>query len=813
MGVTGTNAYTWVDQTVYVNDVPANQLKKWIGIEGERFRNPVMRLFHTELEAVYEEKNRSLDNDNFKTYQALLAGLFQKHTYGTQTTIGTIQHLKNPSLKKIKEYLSNYYVPNNMAVCIAGDIQPDSTIRWINHSMGKWVNKPVNAPVMAIENAIATPVVKTVMGPFPESLMMGFRLAGASSKDADLVSILTKILFNGKAGLIDLDLIQKQKVLSARSETLILNDYSAHLFTGEPKQGQKLEEVKDLLLAEIDKIKKGNFPDWMLTAILNNMKLDQIHKYETNEGRVGDYVDAFINTISWKEYVNHMNSLAKITKEDVIAFANKNYGNNYVLVYKRTGEDTTVEKVEKPAINPVETNRNEQSPYVKNLLNTPSGKIKPVFVDYVKDIQKGMVKKNVPILYTPNKESKTFAMYYIVDMGSNHNKKLPLAIDYLPYLGTSLYTPEQLQQEFYKLACSFGVFNSAEQCYISLSGLSDNFEQATRLFENLLSDAKPNPEALTNFIQDVLKKRSDAKLDKDAILDAQIEYAKYGAKSHFTHVLSDKELNVLKAEELISILKSLTSYEHRILYYGSAPLNEVITSLGGLHKSPEKLSPLPAETKFEELPTPVNKIFAVDYDMAQAKVTLLSKSEMYYKALTPAIQLFNQYFGGNMSSILFQELRESKALAYSVGGMYGEAKRIDKNNYMLAYIGTQADKLPEAMEGLMGLMKSMPESELAFESAQKALLEDIRSTRITKADILFNYEEAKRLGLDHDIRMDVYNQVQSMKLDAVKRFHSEHVSHKQYHIALLGNKKLIDEKVMQQYGTIQWLSLEELFGY
>ena len=813
IGATGTNAYTWVDQTVYINDVPTSQLKKWISIEGERFRNPVMRIFHTELEAVYEEKNRSLDNDMSKSYEALFSGLWQKHTYGTQTTIGTIEHLKNPSLKKIKEYLYKYYVPNNMAICIAGDLNPDSTIKWINQSMGAWPSKPVNPPTLAVESPITAPIVKTVTGPFPETMMMGFRFPGANTKEADLLELMNKILYNQKAGLIDLDLIQKQKVLNAGCEIMICNDYSAHVFSADPKEGQKLEDLKDLLLAEIEKVKKGEFPDWLLTAIINNMKLEKIKSYESNTGRTDDYVSAFINGTPWSDYVNHITTLSKITKQEIIDFANKYYNNNYVIVYKRTGQDTTVEKVEKPAINPVETNRNEQSAFVKKITNTPAEKVEPVFVDYNKDIQKGIVKKNVPVLYTPNNESKTFTMYYILDMGSNHNKKLPLAINYLPYLGNSSYTPEQIQQEFYKLACSFGVFNSEDQCYLYLNGLTENFEKATALFENLLSDAKPNPDALKNLVSDILKTRNDAKLDKNAILTAEFSYAKYGPVSPATNILSEKELKALQPEELISILKSLTSYDHRILYYGSTKLNDLIAQLNRLHKSPETLKALPAETKFEELPTPVNKVYAIDYDMAQAEIMLVSKSEMYYKMLTPSIKLFNEYFGGNMSSIMFQELRESKALAYSVYASYLEAKRIEKSNYIQAYIGTQADKLPEAMEGLMSLMKSMPESELAFDAAQKAVLENIRSSRITKTAILFNYEQAKKLKLDHDIRKDIYEQVQHMKLDVVKRFHSEHISNKAYNIIVLGNKKLLNEQVLQKYGPIKWLTLEEVFGY
>ena len=131
LGAKGTNAYTSFEKTVYINDIPSNQLEKWLKLEAERFRFPVFRLFHTELEAVYEEKNRSLDSDGSKLFESLFDGLFPKHQYGQQTTIGTIEHLKNPSLTEIRKYFNKYYVPNNMALCLSGDFDYDETIRLI----------------------------------------------------------------------------------------------------------------------------------------------------------------------------------------------------------------------------------------------------------------------------------------------------------------------------------------------------------------------------------------------------------------------------------------------------------------------------------------------------------------------------------------------------------------------------------------------------------------------------------------------------------------------------------------------------------
>ena len=813
IGAKGTNAYTWLEQTVYVNDIPSNQLDNWTTIEAERFRNPVMRLFHTELEAVYEEKNRGLDNDGEKAWEALFAGLFPHNTYGSQTTIGTIEHLKNPSLTKIKEYFNTYYVPNNMAICLSGDFDPDATILMINQKFGTWKQKPIPDFHPIIEPAIAQPVIKRVVGPDAENIMIGYRFAGVGSKDADMIKIISKILYNGKAGLIDLNLNQQQKVLDANSDDMEFKDYSAHVLSGSPKQGQSLEEVQKLLFNQIDKIKKGDFPDWLLSAIITDMKYGQTKTYENNSARADAFVGAFVTGQDWKDKVATLDRLSKITKPEIMDFANKNYLNNYVVVYKSTGEDKTVQKVEKPKITPVEVNRNDMSPFVKNIINAPTHKIEPVFIDYDKDIQKLTIKGGIPVLYTPNTENKTFDMYYVFDMGTNNNKKYSVAVNYLKYLGYKKSSAAEVQQQFYQLGCSYDVFVGEEQIWVSLKGLTENFQAATTIFEDLLANAQPNPDALKSMIADILKKRADAKLSKDEILyGALFPYGKYGKNSPYRNILAQAELNALQPAELIGLLKNLTSFEHHILYYGSNSDKELVSILKTVHQTPEKLLPVPPAVKYRAAEEN-NNVYVVDYDMKQAEIIMISKDGMFDKANKPVVSLFNEYFGGGMSSVVFQEMRESKALAYSVYSAYQTPKKIEDNNFVFSYIGTQADKLPEAMSGMVELINKMPESENNFKACKEEIIQSIRSERITKAAILFNYEAAKKLGLDYDIRKDVFEKVPKMTLNDIKVFEAAHVKDKKYTTLVLGKKDGLDIKTLGMYGKVSYLSLEDIFGY
>ena len=388
MGAQGTNAFTSFEQTVYTDDVPANALDKYIAVQAERFRNPVLRIFHTELEAVYEEKNRSLDNDGRLVLETLLANLFKKHNYGQQTTIGTVEHLKNPSLIEIRKYFNTYYVPNNMAVILSGDFNPDHAIAKIDKAFSYMKEKPVPEYTFAPEDAITSPVIKEVVGPDAESVTIAFRLPSNQDKDAALANLVGSILTNGKAGLIDLNLVKKQKLLKASAYSYLLVDHGLLYISASPSQGQSLEDVKKLVLNEIENLKKGNFDDDLIPSIVNNIKKHKIQQTESYGDRAYMLMDAFTGKLNWRDQVAYVNDLSKVTKKDIMDFANKYFGNNYVAVLKHKGERTDIEKIEKPTITPVETNADKQSAFVKMINQMPSTPVAPVFLDYNKDLQR-----------------------------------------------------------------------------------------------------------------------------------------------------------------------------------------------------------------------------------------------------------------------------------------------------------------------------------------------------------------------------------------------------------------------------------------
>lgn len=813
LGAKGTNAFTWVEQTVYVNDIPSNELEKWLIVESERFREVVLRLFHTELETVYEEFNRSQDSDHSRAYQAFYKALFPTHPYGTQPTIGLGEHLKNPSMVNIYRYFNTYYVPNNMAICLSGDLDFDKTIALVEKYFGDYPSREIPELKFEPQPEFTEPQIIEVFGPQPEHLFLGFRMEGANTYDALILKLINGILSNGQAGLIDLNIMQKQKALNAEAYLDINVDYSVHGFYGEPREGQTLEELKSILLAQLDSIKQGKFDDWLLTAVIKNMKLEQTREYEQNSHRAYAFVHSFITNVPWSKVVRQINEMEKITKEDIIRFANQKYKDNYVVVYKRHGEAKDVMKVEKPPITPVALNRDDQSAFAARFDSISSERITPLFVDYQKQIHTSEV-NGVPFSYVKNQLNDLFELHYLLDMGSDHDKQLELAIKYLPYLGTDRYTAEELKKEFFKLGLSFDINTSRDKVYITLKGLQESFEEGVKLFEHILSSVNPDKQAYADLVEGILKQRADAKKEKWTILfSAMYDYGKYGSLSPFTHILSAKELKTIDPATLVEKIKSLMQYKHRIFYYGSAEEEIIKKQLATSHTISLPLKEYPDPVKFVELDMTDNKVYFINYDMVQTEMLMLSKVQLFNKNIIPASSLFNEYFGSGLSSIVFQEIREAKALAYSAYATYALARKKDESDYVYAYIGTQADKLKDATIAMNELMNNMPEAETQFHAAKDAALKKIESERITGTQIFWSYERAKNRGLDYDIRKDIYEKIPGMTMADLRNFFDQYIKGKKYTYLVLGKRQSIDFGTLRSLGKVEELTLEKVFGY
>lgn len=821
IGASGSNAYTSNDVTCYHEDLPANQIDNYFHIQSERFKDPVFRLFHTELEAVYEEKNMSMTRDMSKEFEALSAMLFPTHPYGTQTTIGTQEHLKNPSLINIQNYFDHWYVPGNVAICVSGDFEPDQLVAVIEKYFGDWQAKGVNSnhPAQLTfdpQSPIAHPDSCEVWGQEAENVMMAWRFDGASSLQIDTLDLAVSILSNGEAGLFDLDLNQKQQVLTAGAMTETMNDYSMVIAYGMPLPGQSLDEVRSLLLSELDKLAKGEWDESLLQSVLTEKKLNYQHALENNESRAAMLTEAFINGIDWKQEVQSLERQSRLSKQDVMGFVARNMtADNYVFANKRQGDDPNIQRIEKPVITPVESNRDAKSAFLTAIEENVPADIEPAFIDYSSAVVKQQTANGLELLYKKNETNQLMDYNYVWKMGSDADKLLPIVCSYAEYLGTSKMSPEEVKSAFYALGCSFRLSCSRQNFYASVEGLNENLAQAVDLLEQVLADAQPDDETFAAFIQMLIKERQDAKLNQGSCFRALVTYATYGDEYVKAHTLSDAELKALTAQQITDLLHGLSGLRHRVIYYGPSTADEVGLIAAQHHTVAETLAEAPANKTWPVLPTPEDVVYLAPYKANNTYMTQVSCLDKKYDTTwEPAVTLYNEYFGSSMNAIVFQEMRETRGLAYSASAALASPSNLDDSYRMHTMIATQNDKLPEAIAHFNEILDEMPESEPAFQNAKSALLSRFRTERTVRSSILWTYiDQVEKYALAEDPDKTIFDGIQDMTLADIVKFQQEHVRDIHYSYCVLGNPVQLDRNSLQSCGKILQLTTDQIFGY
>jgi predicted Zn-dependent peptidase len=472
-------------------------------------------------------------------------------------------------------------------------------------------------------------------------------------------------------------------------------------------------------------------------------------------------------------------------------------------------------KVDKPEITPVEVNREGISDFAGAFLAKETPDIEPRFIDFSRVFQKSALSEHVGLRVVNDRHSKVFRLHYCFDMGKTAERRLALAASYLSYLGTSRFSPGQVQQEFYRLGLSFSASCQDDCFFLTLEGLSESFDQGVSLLGHLISDARPNAEALANLVADILLRRENEKSDKRVILSkAMASYAKYGPRSPFSDRIPAARLAEIKPEELTDMIRGLFAYKHDVLYCGPGTARSVGAVIKKYHpKDAGTLALLKAE-KYPEKGVKKDRVLFVHFPMIQAELLLLSKG-------TPGFNLeeyvfnewYNQYFGYGLSSIVFQEIRESKALAYSAYAHAGSPTRKNRAHWLQAYVGTQPDKLREAIEAFQSIMENMPVSLAQMETARQSVMKQIAASRIIRSDIFWTWRGNRDRGFrNRDLRRDIYEAMMNATPEDLIRFHDERVKGRKYTWLVLGDRNNLDFEYLGKIGKVTELKPEEIFG-
>lgn len=836
------NAHTWIDETVYKVELPSGCLEHWAMLESDRFSTPIFRLFPTELETVYEEKNRAMDNRERVLMETINKFLFPDHPYGTQTTLGEPEHLKNPSIWNIKNFFEQWYVPENISIGISGDIKIQETIEIIakyfsdlrkDKKKDENIKDNIQAEVKIVDesNKICSPVSGYCYEPLKErtlieiqfegepAVMLAFRTVPKLHPDSDKIILIDMILDNAVAGLINLNLTQKQKVRRAGSFIMQLNDLGVEYLFGVPKEGQSLEEVEQLLLEQVKLLCEGAFEDWLLPAIVTDFRKIKERARETNEGRVGELTDAFIAHEDWQEHLRRIERLGKITKDEIIITARKYFSQGYVAGYRRDGK-REIEYVPKPKLTPLKIDSTKLSSFAQQILSLPVMETQPVFLKKGKDYIHLPQKEGLDFWFCKNPLNKIFSFEIRIDVGNYHNPKIPIALRLLEKSGTRYLSAEDLKKEWYKLGAEFGVRSTNNEVIISLNGFDDRFKETMNLLMEVMFYPQVEKDVLEELKAIILAQRADAKKDPEEVMKALVQFNRLDTQSPYLNLLPEEELKKLSVEELQDITKNLLNYKHHVFYSGTLNHKELVKFYKSYIKEELKKKDKKKQLRLEDTPPYVylksrkpagTQLYVLDKDTTQASVRIEFGLEESTIEEEPIIEVFNAYFSGGMAGVVFQELRESRALAYVAGAQYIGGYKKGDEDLMVGVVQTQPDKLKEALECFLQLFDNLPVSEERFRFAKDSVINDYQTDKTPFRNILGRVYGWYLHGIEKDPRKQWYQSLQTITLDDLISFHKTKIQSNVRLISIVLTTNRINIDDLMKFGSIRTVSIDEIF--
>lgn len=793
IGADAINAHTSFDETVYKVRIPSNQLEKWAKIESQRFMDPVFRLFQHELETVYEEKNRSIDNAGSLLYWKTFAKIFPNHPY-ENTILGKKEHLKNPSIKNIKKYFDNYYNPNNIAIVMCGDLEVDTTLEIIKKYFSEWKNNQQQQENISPVTKIKGIVQEQFNYPDSEAITIAFQTVANDNDDVSALEIFDMLLANSKAGLLDI-LKKKKKVYQVGAFPMILNDAGTQIFYGEPKKGQTLEQVKELIFDQIKKIQKGDFDEKLLQGVVNDFILDREENVNNLFKQVEWVRDSFINGKSWQWEIDKINRYKKITKQDIIRVANQYFGEDYVEVIRKKGE-YKVKKIAKPKIPTLDITNKGSSPFALSVekMETSSIQLKAVDFDNLYQEQEVfLAKQKIGKLRHYKTDKNIFSLKYIFPHGKRDNFYYSLLFKYLEVADKEGMTLKQFEQKLYFLGISLEVELTDNETIIELFGLTENFEKGIDLLNGYFSPVWDS-ENVSKVVDATLKKRQIGFENKDTMRSAMVYYSRYGQDSPFFQCLSTSELKKVNQENIKNSLKDFFTTKDLLIEYTGKDSLKKITSEN------EKViaSNFSSDDKQKIIFRSENR-YAQPKQYSQPEIHFLNKKGLSQSSIAMGFveeknnsndeaiyNLFNEYFDGSMGSIVFEEVRSLRALAYSVFARFFYQQEQEKDIIFFSRMGTQIDKSKEASQVLLDLIKNPPIIEEKFRVAKQALLSKYNTSRILDESLLSTIRAWQKKGfVNQDPRVLFLEKINNYQIKDIKKFVKEKLKNQNLIINIL----------------------------
>ena len=809
MGGTGLNAGTAYDQTMYFNSFPSNQLGKWMDVYAERFRYPVFRLFQSELETVYEEKNMYGDEpiEAFKEY--FFKEIFGEHPYG-RPIIGLTEHLKNPQTSKMREFFNTYYVANNMTLILVGDINIEEAEKMAAEKFGNWRSGEIPAQPEFTLPTFDGPTVREVRLTPVRMGVLAWKGVKVSDPDYLPLSIACSIFSNGETGLMDKDMLDGNIMLAALMP-LSLEDYGANIVLYVPKLiGQSHEDAESYIMASLDKLKKGEFSDDLFEAIRVEALKDREKELESISSLSSLFLELEQRGMTYDEYLAETERIKTITKDEIVAIANKYFDNNYLDIRSKMGFPEK-DKVDKPNWKPIEAkNTDAKSDFAKMIEAEEVPAVTPQVIDFKEDVKIDKINDCYTMISTKNPYNDIFSLTITHNYGTIDNPDLNRAISYFEMQGTEKRSFEELSLELQKLGASIYISASQSTTNVVIEGFEKDLDRILELCEEKLSNPA-NDEKKIKIIYDG-EKMSEETMKEDASewAEAVRQYALYGEKSSYLVDTPLKQWKKRSGEELLNEVKTALNYSGEILFVGNINNEKVIEALKKHNLIKNDVIKTEKKFKVEQKYDNNQVFFAHNKKFRQSNIYFYVPSETLDQKDKAVSQVFNKYFGTDMYSIVFQEVREFRSLGYTAYAYFSYDYLNRKPGNLFAYLGTQSDKTNEGVDVLHDLITDMPERMEKFNASKDALIMSRASDYVGFRNIPSTVSSWLEQGYNHDPRKETTDIIKKTEYKDVYDFYQRNVANRPVVIMMSGNKKQFDLKALGKYGEVKELKYKEI---
>ena len=809
MGGKGLNAGTAYDQTMYYNTFPSNQLSKWMDVYVERFRNPVFRLFQSELETVYEEKNMYGDNPISAFQEYLFKEAFGEHPYG-RPIIGYTEHLKNPQTSKMREFYNTYYVANNMTLILVGDFDINTVEPMVAEKFGTWRSGELpKEPTYTLPKFNGPTVKEVKMTPVKMGALV---FPGVKNSDPDMLplSLACSIFYNGETGLMD-KLMKDGNIMAAVMMPLSLEDHGGNVVIYIPKLlGQSHEKAEELIFGCIDRLKKGDFSDDLFEAMRMGMLVDRVKETESLNRLANLFLELETSGQTYEEYLAETERLKTITKAEVVAIANKYFGNDYLDVRSKMGFPAK-DKVDKPNWKPIEAKNTEaKSDFAKAIEAQQVPEVEPQVIKFGKDVVITEVNDSFKLFSTINPHNDIFDLQVVFNYGTSNDPDLSRAVRYLQMQGTMTQSPEEFALQLQKLGATVDFYTSDNQFTVHLTGFEKDLNDIMALCSRKLQNPSNEEKYIETLVESEKTDLSTQREDASTWAQAVREYALYGDQSYYLNHASIKEWSKKSGESQLAEVAEALKYDGYVLYSGNTQPQLVIGMLkeNGLVKSnaikgKEKI-------RVEKRYTEPQVFIASNKKFRQSNIYFHVPGEKLNAKDEAMASLFSKYFGTDMYSIVFQEIREFRSLGYTAYANYRYDYLQRKPGQLFGFLGTQSDKTLDGMNAFKDLIVNMPVRMEKFNASKEALLKSRASDYINFRGVPSSVQYWMKKGYDHDPRGEATEIIRKASFDDVQSFYNRMIKDRPVVIMMSGHQKKIDKKGLGQFGAVTKLKYKQI---